>query len=370
MIFPNYITNYYTQKPSKRPNFHGYDARKLEAVVMNINKPELVSDMAKIGKKSEFRVFCAKFKEETRALMGKDWDSSFSVWGQDMATITPQKKVLCREENAEFANFLEKKFNLASKTNCNYKAGGNFFYVSNDGREELLMGANCVKGTSISVLKKIYGVDRIHFVPQMDFHLDLFVRPLDKKKILVADDELTLKCLEKMHDKAKELRQEAKNNRNLKLYLKLTGVYRRLKGLLTSFQAEVRNNNNPQTKNVSYLLKKAGFEPVSVPGRIYSITYLNGPNDLTQELNYMNALVNKKEDGTLVYITNKSRLNRQMGINAEISKLLGTDFEKMFTESIKEHVAPQNVYFVDVGELLCDRGGGIHCLVSEVPKFS
>ncbi len=370
MISLNYASNTYPKSPRKHPNFRGYDARKLEAVVMNINKPELVSDMVKIGEKSGFRVFCAKFKEQTQSLMGKGWDSSFSVWGQDMATITPQKNVVSRQENFEFASFLEKKFNLTSKTSYNYKAGGNFFYINKDGREELLMGADSAAETPINVLKKIYGVDKIHLIPQMDFHLDLFVRPLDKKKILVADDSLTLKCLKEMEDKTKQLREEAKNKRNIRLYLKLTGVYHRLKWQLKSFSQEVSSNNNPQAKKIISILQKEGFEPIPVPGRIYLTTYRNGPKDLTHELNYMNAVVNKKEDGTLVYITNKSQLNSQLGINDEIAALIGTDCEKMFTDSIKKYVEPKNVHFVDVGTLLCDGGGGIHCLVSEVPKFS
>jgi hypothetical protein len=41
-------------------------------------------------------------------------------------------------------------------------------------------------------------------LPQMDYHLDLFIRPLDKKRILVADDRKTLNVLkegvQKLHN--------------------------------------------------------------------------------------------------------------------------------------------------------------------------
>ena len=47
-----------------------------------------------------------------------------------------------------------------------------------------------------SKLQENFGVKKITFLPQMDYHLDLFIRPLDNKRVLLTDDSLTLKMLE------------------------------------------------------------------------------------------------------------------------------------------------------------------------------
>lgn len=46
--------------------------------------------------------------------------------------------------------------------------------------------------------------DKIHIIPQADFHLDLFIRPLKDKKVLIADDEMMLQILNKGFKKIQE----------------------------------------------------------------------------------------------------------------------------------------------------------------------
>ena len=50
----------------------------------------------------------------------------------------------------------------------------------------------------------MYSCDKMTILPQMDYHLDLFIRPLDKKRVLVADDRKTLDVLkdgfQKLHN--------------------------------------------------------------------------------------------------------------------------------------------------------------------------
>ena len=86
----------------------------------------------------------------------------------------------------------------------------------------------------------------------------------------------------------------------------------------------------------------------------------------------MNAVVHKKNDGSLVFITNKSGLNDIYGLSKEISEKIDFDFEKMFIKSVEPYIKKENIYFVEgtdnkIATLLETEGGGIHCLCNEIP---
>ena len=52
-----------------------------------------------------------------------------------------------------------------------------------------------LKDLNMDSMNKIFGTQDVAFVPQADFHIDLFLRPLKNGKILVADDEMSLNFL-------------------------------------------------------------------------------------------------------------------------------------------------------------------------------
>ena len=77
---------------------------------------------------------------------------------------------------------------LVSK-NSSIPAGGNMFFIKNNntGNEDLLVGADDAKEISQSTnIRSILGVDKVDVVPQMDFHIDMFLRPLQDKNILIT----------------------------------------------------------------------------------------------------------------------------------------------------------------------------------------
>jgi hypothetical protein len=204
----------------------------------------------------------------------------------------------------------------------------------------------------------------------MDFHLDLFIRPLDKKRILVADDNLSLSLLEQ-------------GLKNLKLYVKeshlqsndkIIFLVNSLQDQINKFKNNILQNDLPKADKIVSIIEYSGFEPIRVPGRIYDTTILNGRQTfLTHDCNYMNAISLINKDGDLVYITNKSSFDKNIGLNSDIAEKIGFSFEKEFIKSLSPYVNPNKIYFVDgknnfISEkLLKDSQGGIHCVCAEIP---
>ena len=368
----------YLQKIS----FKGYDARPLSAVVMTINdEPDsinIIKQMSDIGAKEGFRVY---FTNQTNKLYAnldtikkffKICTSGFSKWAQDNAVLTPDNRVLHSWRNTE-AGFDKRIASLtkAKFTDCDdFIEGGNLFFVKNDDKNELFVGAKELKNTTPQYLEKLYGVSKVIPVPQADFHLDLFIRPLDNKRVLVADDRLTIKAIKKaIENIAKYQISKTCTKAEIK---ELDDVKKGLKTMLKDFERDVKHTKNPKADEIAGVLKDNGYTPIMVPGRFYYAIPDKNKDDLVHSLNYMNAVVHKKNDGSLVFVTNKSNLNKDYGLTPEISEKIDFDFEKMFIKSVQPYIKKENIYFVEgtnnkIARLLETEGGGIHCLCNEIP---
>lgn len=362
--------------------FKGYDARSLSAVVMTVNDEpdsfEIIKQMSEIGEKEGFRVY---FTNQTNKLYAnldsikkffKICTSGFSKWAQDMAVLTPENKVL--QDSLRIDSDFARRVATLTKgkyTDCeNYIEGGNLFFVKNNGKEELFVGANELLKNSVDSLKQKYGVSKVIPLPQADFHLDLFIRPLNNKKVLVADDRLTIKAIRKAIENIGKYKISQKcTKEEIK---ELDDVKSGLKLLLKDFEKDVKKGKNPKAYEIASVLKNNGYTPIFVPGRVYYSIPAARKDDLVHYLNYMNAVVHQKNDGSLVFITNKSNLNKYYGLTPEISEKIGFDFEKMFTDALKPYVKKENIYFIEgrsgkIAELLENEGGGIHCMCNEIP---
>ena len=121
-----------------------------------------------------------------------------------------------------------------------------------------------------------------------------------------------------------------------------------------------RTKNYDPHKSVIKALKQAGFIPIEVAGVLGS------------GINFMNAIVNQHQDGTISYITNSTRCKSEF-----VSKI-----EKSFEEELRQKVPNiDKVYFVqgmkefeeEMSNYLMDnlsvRGGGLHCMTMEEPNF-
>ena len=368
-----------------RFSFKGYDARALKGIVMSINdEPKsfgIIKEMAQIGKKEGFGVYfaasagrlCSNINSIKKYF--EHCVSDFSKWAQDLAVSAPDNRILYFDKFNDSMRFAKKlsSVNKAKNSGCgNLVEGGNLFFVKNCEKNELFVGANELRKNNPDTLKDIYGVSKVIAVPQADFHLDMFMRPLNNKKILVADDRLTLLELKRAVEsieKYKTGKNCAKSEIN-----ELEGVKNGLKTLLKNFSKNIKENRNPTAEEIAHVLKNNGYSPVFVPGRVYYTIKGDAQDDLIYSLNYLNAIVHQKPDGSLVFVTNKSRLNDFYGITPEISEKIGFDFEKMFVESLKPHIKKENIHFIDaenkMANLLETEGGGIHCLCCEIPEIA
>lgn len=354
--------------------FNGYDARRLKALCLTFNKNNIADELAEVGQKVGFDVFVASDKGLVRPQMLKPKEFRWVVsdpWAQDIAVFTPENQVVAACKNYNYSKVLGAAFDKEPKLQLVTPAGGNFFYVKNTDGKNIVLSGKSNKGYMLhsTEIEDIYGVDKVDYVPQMDFHIDLFLRPLDNKRVLIADDTMTVNLLQKGIDIFKKYKENSGLN-----FIDKTVYSRILKKLnkaLESFKDAIYTNRFAKVDEAEAVLKEKGYKVFRVPGRIYNIEFEK--TDLKHELNYMNAIVTKDKNDNLVYITNKSLFDINMGITPKIAKHVGFSFENEFVNILSNFIPKENIYFIsgqknEVHWLLKNRSGGIHCLVTEVPE--
>ncbi len=382
--------NFSTVNNSYKPyvhnqSFKGYDARPLKAVVMTVcddsNSFGIIEQFSKIGKKEGFKVyfvnrqkaFFDSLKKIKRFFEPEEYSNGYVKWVQDYIVVTPDKKVLAEDcyQRSNLVKTISKLSGSKSEVCNDSIQGGNLFFVKNGAQNELFVGAEGMFGKNIEAVKKTYGVSKVHIIPQADFHLDLFIRPLNNKRVLVADDKLTIKEISTALRNIKKLIN--KNDCTQVQKNQLLEVEAKLTDFLKVFRKDVKNLKNPDADQIVSCLEHKGFFPIRVPGRIfYRIPYSENRDDLVHSMNYMNAVVHERADGALCYVTNKSELNDVFGITPEISEKIGFDFEKMFIKSLEPYVKKERIYFVEgkdnkMTDLLEEESGALHCLSNEIP---
>lgn len=359
------------------PSFNGYGARPLKGIFMRYTTTlpnhfeKLAVQMEQIGKQHGFDVFVQGHNEflykhmqslaaETFPIRG---DASY-IWVQDNVTFLPNNKIL--QNNKIVNNFnmaVSKFFGVKTKKSVEHIQGGNYFIIENNGQRELLLGRFNID--DIETLYRDLDISSIKVLSQADFHLDLFMRPLKDKVVLLADDKMWL-------DRLNSVMEKIETDKTLSTDHKICKVYNKLKEIKTFVKVmNIPISSSPYTQlaNVENELLDAGYKVVKVPGRIFD--YINAEDGILPNhfLNYMNAIVHENPQGELVYITNKSNLNKYCGITESVAKKIGFDFETEFINSVKDYIKPENIYFVDSNRFLKEYQGGIHCLAAEIPKF-
>ena len=254
--------------------------------------------------------------------------------------------------------------------------GGNYYFATNKSGEEIvLVGKDERDKFSPDEIEQMLGSKNVIFIPQMDYHMDLYLRPLDNGRILLADDRLTKQILvdgfNKIQTKAIELSKQHKAEELAKFKKPFVQLATYAKGI----DDIVMSNNFAQTDETAKVLEDAGFEVIRVPGRLYETRTSGLKNGvfLIQLFNFMNANVLPNKKGELIYITNKSDIDENtFGITPEIEESTGFSVQKSFTEALKPYIKEENIYFVSgdnhtMSENLQKYQGGIHCMCTEVP---
>lgn len=359
------------------PSFNGYGARPLKGIFMRYTTSipqhfeKIAIQMEQIGKQHGFDVFVHGNNE----IVSRNMQSLSSVsspirggsnytWVQDNVTFLPNHEILQNNKIINKFNMaVSKFFGFETKKTIEHIPGGNYFIIENNGQKELLLGSFNI--TDAETLCNDLGITSIKILSQADFHIDLFIRPLKDKVVLLANDKMWL-------DRLNSVIKKIETDKNLNTDPKICKVYNKLKEIRTFvniMNMDISCSPYAQLVNVEKDLLDAGYKVVKVPGRIFD--YITADDGVLPShfLNYMNAIVHENSQGELVYITNKSNLNKYCGITESIAKKIDFDFDSEFINSVKDYIKPENIYFVNSKFFLKEYQGGIHCLGTEIPKF-
>ena len=359
-------------------NFKGYDARHLNAVLVTDTGVGggISRELKEIGQKSNFDVLVLTKDGVTNISQTNNIPAvnASPPWIQDYVLFTPNNKILIDGMRLKFLEPLLKFFKRTVYPICDYLKGGNIFFVKSGNKTELLVGKDDMTRNFLlsqekgrEAIKDIFGIDKIISVPQMDFHLDLSIRPLDKKRVLIADDNMMLKILKQGAEKVQKAAEKEDDDFSKKSYELLA---KKISDYGDDFEKQMKVKKGAKTEDVEAVLKDNGYEVIRVPGRMYYVK----DRETNHLVNFMNAIVTINDKGELVYITNKNSADTTyFGIDEKLAEKIGFSIENEFKESLKPYVKPENVYFVKglCGEIqggLEHAHGGIHCLTTEIPN--
>ena len=315
-----------------RTNFKGYDALPLKGIYLEKN-------------------FCSPFFNEMSEIASKEGFEIKTICDNDQWT-QDRKTIIEKDSKPYFIAYafvsdglLEDLANrgIDCKKTYNFIIGGDTFIGKYpNGEKWILTGDKVGINVSKKDVAKTYGVDKknIFTIPKQNYHLDTFIRPVCYPYVLVNDYNLVNENLAEIDDNSVEFNQFLSksnrfNNNLLEEYCGPNIICSALSGL--------------------------GFIPIRIAG-VYG-----------EEINFLNAIVNKHNDGTISYITNSS----DTGNNNFYKKIQNT-FEKDLRKKLPNI---SEIYFVQgkdskhsskinyMMSTLKHQGGGIHCMSLEEPNF-
>lgn len=355
-------------------SFKGQDAVKLNALYMqNPNSKEqkaIFRQLSDIGKQENFDVFMQNDngKISTKCLDGKN--SNIFPWAQDNKIIINKNGQytvlylgqLSNKNNVESAKKFSFEFARMKKgqnkkttirnSKMHFEGGDVYLGKKDDGEPWIMIGEDIPKFNPDykKLILDEMGIkeENIYVVPQIDYHLDTSIRPIGYPYVLVndsvpansygSDDELSIDNL--FYDKSDTLLQQMNDFLNL-----------------------LRGKSYATTDNVADALAQQGFKPIKIAG-----IFNNG------QINFLNAIVNKHDDGSISYITNSAKCDDKD--SNEYEEKFKADLQNALNQ---QGIKLKNIYFVsgdidlnnhtnDIMQYLKTMGGGVHCLVCEEAK--
>lgn len=355
-------------------NFKGHEARKLDAIYVHQNKhfgsDALMKQLQAIA--SLYRIDVIR-------------DKYYSTpWIQDCFCFTPDGKVLADNHfyGQEYADIhgLEYKYidHKESQFIQKFVAGGNLLFVTDkDGKKVAITARNLEGLSEVEGYEEEFGVDKVISLPHVDYHADLFVTPIGDNKILIANDDLMLKQLDEMLDKALDYMHKHPNDEDIEQIELFTTCL--IESLYDFREVVGKYYYKGADEKAAKQLENEGFEVIRIPSRIYNFNDWNDNSyyeKISHQLNYSNAITFKNRKNEPVLIIGKSDFPRKCGLTPEISKKLGIDFEDAFKKSIYPHVKPENIHFITgdkkmpISNILENFKGGLHCMCVELPEYN
>lgn len=314
-------------------NFKGYDAAPLKAIHMDSWTSEPI--------KSELQAIAKEEGFEIRSAL------DYFLWAQDLKMIVEKdKKPFCVAGENAFVDYheeIKRKYGISYKINKEIAVGGNTFIGKYpNGEKWMMIGSDELQTKTKDFLAQEYEVkkENIIVIPQQHYHLDMFMRPIGYPYVLIDNPELSRKKLESLPE-AKDIYDYLTVTKNFKDY------------------ESARSLNYDSHEETIKALEQAGFIPIEVAGVLGS------------GINFMNAIVNQHQDGSISYITNSSKCNSELmssfqeGFEKELRQKVPNIDKVYFVSGIDEY--NDSTYLI---ENIALRGGGLHCMTMEEPNFS
>lgn len=374
-----------------KPSFKGHDSCELKGVLVTDKTCAQAIKKALENCQDSFNVYTpnissSSVKKEYLDLMFKN----ALMWAQDYFTflrkpydvvLTDNSRLPLQKVLKETASGIKQNLGIKGVPTDPHLRGGNFYICEKNGQKEMLLSSG-QKIYPLDFIRELYSVDKIVELPRLDYHLDLFIRPIGDGNVLVSDYSLTIQGLK---DGIARINSYIKNNlldkEEIQVFQKAVD---NLQQAVVVFEKNIENDSYAPQKKLPMLinrLKFAGYNPIKVPGVYYDVQVSDdfkstsgiGAGRGTVNIyknNFLNAIAAKK-DGKVVYITNSPLLDKSLGITSEIEKKTGFSTKNMFLESIEPYIQKENVFFIDekITKKLFSYTGGIHCTASEIPEI-
>ena len=172
-------------------NFKGYDVAPLKALHIDSWTSDAIrSELEEIGKNENIEIRDA---------------FDYYKWAQDMKMIIKKNgKPFVVANNRVDENYLDqikRKYGIDSKVNDLIATGGNTFIGKYPiGVKWMLIGVDELDTKSLDYLSQEYGIkqENIFSIPQQNYHLDMFIRPIGYPYVLVDSPALTRQKFSKM----------------------------------------------------------------------------------------------------------------------------------------------------------------------------
>lgn len=312
-------------------NFKGYDALPLKRLYTNdFQIDEFKFELGEIARKENINLDC---------------DFDFAPWVQDHLTIIKKGEniegVASKYVSKIYLDDLEKHYSIKTENYDDRIAGGNIYLGKKENGENwAIVGSSNVK--TLCDFKKIYDLynvkmENVTIVPQVNFHIDMFLRPIGYPNVLVNDPKLVEKNIKKLNG---TIAQKKQLLNDLKVYNE---------ELLSEYKGTYEDTINA--------LCKKGFNPIPIAG-VYA-----------GAINFMNALVNKHSDNKITYITNSTYTENPF--TSQIEKVFEKELRNKVENIDDVHFLAGNIGYDTnsaMDNLKCYHGGA-HCMFAEEPDF-
>ena len=346
---------------NNRIAFTSLGAMPLKGVFMTSGLHGIADEISSITPKTGLKVYSL---DKNKNIISSNFLAEGNpkiTWAQDLFSFTKNKLLVDTDMSSETGELLDiasklcEYFDLKYEPHSYHLQGGNYILNETNNSMDLFVGKYDTRDPLFYKTVKRFDANNLYEIPQAASHIDAFMF-IDGKRVFVCDDEMMLDKLAKTIFKL-----------NHNGYKKLSN------DLLTMYQAfKYYSESSPYapTSEVIKAIEKTGYEPVRIPGRLYSFTTLGNQVQHVYRSNFANAILHKNSYGDTVLLTNESANDFVLGLDEAKENEINFSFKKLFLDSISPYIKRENVHFIKgkdneiIKRLSCF--GGLNCSTSGI----